>query len=170
MAARARREPGQQDGQADNGSPQRGIPRHRVHEVCRELAAGDVSQAEIARKWGVHPSTITRFAQAHADRIADIRAHLDDEFAGLWIAQKEARIAAYMDEYELLEHHRNSNHHEWSKARQAALRAVADELGAIPNRSSLTVGGTVEHRLVGIDLDQAFPAAGSPHDGPEPGE
>jgi hypothetical protein len=136
---------------------QRGIPRHRIHEVCRELAAGDVSQAAIARKWGIARQTLNDFAHRHAERIADIRAHLDDDYAGLWIANKEARIAAYMDEFERLEHGRNSEHHEWSKARQAALRAVADELGAIPNRSSVQVTGIVTHRLIGVDIERAFP-------------
>jgi len=133
------------------------IPRHRQREVIREIAAGELTHAAIAARWGVTRQAITALAGHHAREIDEIRANLDDEFAGLWAASKQNRIAAYQDEIERLDTNRNANHHEWSKARQAALRAVADELGQIPARMTLTMTGTVTHRLVGVDVDEAFP-------------
>lgn len=128
-----------------------------VHELCKLLAAGELSRAECARKMGVTSKAVTEFARRHKERIDEIRSHLDDEFAGLWAARKEARLAAYMDEYERLSQHPSANHHEWSRARQQALRSVAEELGQLPNRSQVTVGGKVEHVLVGVDVDDCFP-------------
>lgn len=145
----------------DSGS--HGIPRYRIHELCRELAAGEVKRAELARKYGVSRTAITKFAQRHKGRIAEIKAHLDDEYAGLWIAQKQNRIAALMADYEATLEHYRGDHHEWVKARTAIAHAVAEELGQLPNKSNLTIGGTVRHELVGVDVNECFPAD-------EPGE
>lgn len=124
---------------------------HQKQALCRELAKDEVTRADLARKYDMTRQGITEFAHRNAERIAQIAADLDDEFAGLWIASKQQRINAYMDEYERLNGHPNADHHEWSKARQAALRAVADELGSIPNRSQVAVS-VVKHELEGVDV------------------
>jgi hypothetical protein len=140
-----------------NDSPQRGIPLHERHQLCRDLAERKIRRTALARRYGVTAGAITHFAERHAREIDDIKAHLDDDFAGLWIADKQRRIEAYMAEYELLSTEFRSAHHQWSLARQSALRAVADELGQIPNKSQITLDGSVRHELVGVDLAEAFP-------------
>ena len=37
---------------AVNGSAEHGIPRHRYLEVARHIASGDISKAELARRFG----------------------------------------------------------------------------------------------------------------------
>jgi len=147
------------DGEAANGSGARrpGIRPWDRPQLWRELAAGEISRADLARKYGVSRPVITAFASRWEPEIARVREHLDDEFAGLWIANKTNRIAALMDEYEHAMTGRNAGHHEWIKTRASILRAVAEELGQIPGRSTLAVTGTVTHKLIGIDLDEAFP-------------
>lgn len=140
-----------------NDSASHGIPRYRAHELCRELAAGEVTRASLARKYGVSRSAITQFAKRNKGRIDEIKASLDDEYAGLWIARKRNRVAALQADYEMAAAEGRASHHEWVKARVQITHAVAEELGQLPNRTQLTIGGTVRHELVGVDLDECLP-------------
>lgn len=68
--------------------------------VMRDLALGELSQADIARKYGVKDPSITEFKQRHAEAIEAIRREQDNEYAGILIAQKAARLAALEEIYE----------------------------------------------------------------------
>jgi len=72
--------------------------------------------------------------------------------AGLRIASKEARIAAYQGDYEQAASGPKAGHHEWVKARTGILHAVAEELGQLPPRTTVTVMPVV-HIVEGIDLE-----------------
>jgi hypothetical protein len=126
-------------------------------QVWHELAEGRMTRAQIARKYRVDRAVITRFAQRWSAEVDAARERLDDQYAGLWSAQKVNRIMALQCEYEAALRGRNASHHEWIGKRIAILRAIADELGQIPHRMQAQVSAVVEHHLVGIDLDQAFP-------------
>lgn len=145
------------DNRAEQAATQGRIMPWQKTEVCRLLATNEVQRSEIARRYGVTRQAITQFAQRHAREIEEIRERLDDEFAGQWIAEKRARIDALQAEYEAAMQGRLAGHHEWIKTRTAILRAVAEELGQIPNRSSVQVTGIVTHRLIGVDIERAFP-------------
>jgi hypothetical protein len=127
-----------------------GIPRHKNLELCRLLAAGEVQRSELARRYHVTTSAITQFAQRNAARIDEIRANLDDEFAGLWIADKLARVEAYQIDYDSIS---QNNHHEWVKARTAILKAVAEELGQLPPRAQVVVAPVV-HVIEGVNVNE----------------
>lgn len=133
-------------------SSPRQLKPHQRQQLCRELAANDITRADLARKYGMTTGGITHFADRNAARIAEIAANLDDQFTGLWAASKASRIATYEDEIERLDNHPNADHHEWSKARQAALRAIADELGEIPNKQQVALT-IVKHELEGVNVD-----------------
>lgn len=135
-----------------NRGDQRGIPRWRVHEVCRHLATEDITRAELARQFNVTRGAITRFADRHARRIDEIKANLDDEFAGIWLAHKSTRLAALQADYEQAAEHVNAGHHEWIRVRAAIAHQIAEEVGQLPARG-VAVSGTVRHELVGVDLD-----------------
>jgi hypothetical protein len=121
-------------------------------QLCRELAAGDVKRADLARRYGVSAAYITKFAKQHAAEIDDIRASLDNEFAGLWIASKAARIAAYQADLELSEDHaKYGSHYEHIRTRTQILKAVAEELGQLPPRQTVMVVPVV-HVVEGVDL------------------
>jgi transposase-like protein len=117
-------------------------------QLCRELATGDVTQAALARKYGVTRSAINNFAKRHAREIDEIKEDLDNEFAGLWIADKAKRLAAYQDLYNQAEEHENSGHHEWIKAKSAILNNVARELGQDKEAAS-----SVQHVIVGVQVE-----------------
>ena len=119
--------------------------------LCRELAAGDQSKAALGRKYGISAAAVSQFARRHAAEIAVIKGQLDDEFAGLWIASKAARIAAYQADYDLALDTDKADHHEWIKARTGILGAVAEELGQLPPRATVTVMPVV-HVIEGVDL------------------
>lgn len=86
----------------------RGAPQHRNRgklgglrhrEVVRLLAAKDISRTEIARRYDVTPSAVTQFADRFAEEIRAVEADMEDEFAGIAIASKVARLAAYEELY-----------------------------------------------------------------------
>jgi hypothetical protein len=118
--------------------------------LCRDLAGREITRSAMARKYGVSPAYVTKFAKQRAPEIEAIRQRLEDEWAGLWIARKEARLAAYEADYEAAAHAKYASHHEWIKARTAILRAVAEELGQLPPRATLTVLPVV-HIVEGVD-------------------
>lgn len=120
--------------------------------LCRELAVGELSKAALGRKYGISASAVTQFSQRHAAEIAAIRGQLDDEFAGLWIADKASRIAAHQADYDAAAGSDKADHHEWIKARTAILHAVAEETGQLPPRATVAVMPVV-HILEGVDPD-----------------
>jgi len=82
-----------------------------------------------------------------------IRDDFANEFAGLWIARKEARLAAYerdVDDVERVEGEDGVTP-ELRRVKQAALRAVAEELGQLPARLSVQMEGTIKTIIEGID-------------------
>lgn len=70
-------------------------------QVIRDIALSGMTQAALAEKYGVSQPAISAFAARHAERIAEVRANAEDEFAGILIAQKRRRLAAYEELYEL---------------------------------------------------------------------
>lgn len=136
-------------GQANRSVEIRGVKPWLVHQLCRDLATGEKKRSQLAREHGVAASTITEFAKRHKARIEEIKANLDDEFAGLWSAQKINRLNAYQDEYERI---RANPHHEWVKAKATLLHSIAEELGQLPSRG-VTVTGQVTHIIEGIEIE-----------------
>lgn len=72
-------------------------------KLVRELALREPGTrlGDIAKKYGVSPSAITHFAKRHAEEIAAVAAAADDEFAGILIANKAYRLAAYQEMHEI---------------------------------------------------------------------
>lgn len=64
-------------------------------QVMRELAVGELSQSAMGEKYGVTQQAISEFGKRYETEIAEIKADLANEFAGILIAQKAARLAAY---------------------------------------------------------------------------
>jgi hypothetical protein len=60
----------------------------------RDLALSGMTQQAIADKYGVTQGAVSQFKDKHAEAIAEIAAAADDEYAGIWIAQKQNRLEA----------------------------------------------------------------------------
>ena len=124
-----------------------------VRQLLRELATWSGLMQELADKWNMSRSTLDMYKSRHKAEIAAIQADLENQFAGMWIANKEARIAALAEMYESARSHKYANHHEWIRASESLLRSAAEELGQIPGRGSIVVI-PVQHILVSIDLEE----------------
>lgn len=143
-------------------------------KLIRELALGSQTQSQLAEKYDVTPAAITYFKQRNADAIEAIRKDSNDEFAGILIVQKAHRLGlleqliqkalepqpkvsasgrvAYVEKddgsTEMVEEIALD-----SAARM--IKQVAEELGQLPNR--LTLSGDVNvhtsYRVEGVDTD-----------------
>jgi hypothetical protein len=119
--------------------------------LIRELAAGEKTRKQLGAEYGVAQSNITRFADRHVDAIEKVRAHLDDEWAGLWIANKRNRVAEYEADVERI----NASldlvpDKDLLRTKQSALKQVAEELGQL--KQEIEVGGGLMFTVRGIDL------------------
>lgn len=120
--------------------------------LCRELAVGDLTKTALGDKYGMTQQGITAFSIRNADKIDDIRLHMADQFAGLPLARKENRLAAYEREVQVLNDHKDGAHHLFSMARQSAYRNIAEELGQLPPRASVTIV-PVQNVVYGVSDD-----------------
>lgn len=69
----------------------------------RDIAEGKLSPAELRAKYNASSAGIRDFGNRHAAVIAEMRANLEDKLAGLWVADKQKRVAAYMADIELVD-------------------------------------------------------------------
>lgn len=122
------------------------------HALKRALAIGVATQQELGDQFGLSRSGVAQFARRHAAEIQDIRENMDDPFAGILLARKENRLLAYVDEVRRLDEHPNADHHLWSAARQQAIHHIAEELGQLPPRMTVTVQ-PVTHVIEGVSVD-----------------
>jgi hypothetical protein len=131
--------------------------------LLRDLALGEWSYAELARQIGVTTADIADFAEVNAMEIAEVKASLAGqlavETAGLWITKKQNRIAEIQSDVEevgdiLREMAENGvrwsrSHKDMLKFRLDGFRQVADELGAMPQRSAApTRQGSSVHYVI----------------------
>lgn len=121
--------------------------------IVRLLAAGEVKRIDIARQFGVSATYITTFAKERAREIEAVRADLDNEFAGLWIADKAARIAATEEDHQRSLDGRNADHFEQIRTRAQLRHQIAEELGQLPGRGAM-ITIPVEHVLINVNLDE----------------
>jgi hypothetical protein len=138
-------------------------PGHVRFQLQRLLAEGNHSKAQLAKQFGASVEGIREFEKRHVATIQAMRDDLNNRFAGLWIADKEQRVASYMADVELVEAEtarvldaRNepkagapepdedgelaaevtvaTDLGRLSRIKHRALRSVAEELGQLPTR------------------------------------
>lgn len=132
-------------------------------QLIRELAKGEATQRELGQRYGVTQPAIANFAKRHAARIDEVRGKLDDEFAGLWIAQKANRIEVLQGQVDDIAEMMSDPEKaaragvqaaEMFRTAQSALRAVSEELGQLPARTVRHEGGvSVRYEVAGVDLE-----------------
>lgn len=131
----------------------------RKHALLRDLAEGIKTQRQLAAKYGVTQPAISQFIDRHEDEIEEFRANLNDELSLLWVTNKANRLAEYERDLQQLQGFIDDLEPKVNedgtveqadnalvraqlgnlvRAKQAGLRAIADELGQIPNK--ITVG------------------------------
>lgn len=152
-----RKSPGESQVRSHKGKLERGW---RKGALIRELAEGERSQVALAGQYGVVQSSISEFAARHADEIAFVRENLEDEFAGIWVAKKTNRLREYEADLERIADALDvpdsggMEEKDLIAAKHRALRAVAEELGQLPNRMSVSaeVQTRVTYTVPGVDV------------------
>jgi len=155
----------------------RNILDSNAPEVVAIIAGGD-RPSDIARLYGVAPSSITRFTERHAAAIAAMRTEVIKQVEDYYIAHKVNRIAALDKLYRLMDAEVDEDglavtevRHEYRNGEQVAevetrdfrgslvremrgvLKDAADELGQIPRpdvHNTVNVGILVR-QLSGYD-------------------
>lgn len=130
---------------------------HTKLALCRELATGEKSTAELAEKYGVVEGAIRKFKARNLQRIAEIQGKLEDEFAGLWIADQANRLAYYEAQANRLQNMLNDPDIDEAfklkviRAQQTALKSVAEERGHL--KQVLEASG-LKVTIDGVDMDK----------------
>lgn len=139
--------PRESDGASDrpqrhHGKLERAYARRRL---ILDLAREEKTQEQLAALYECSQSSISEFKARHMAAILEARENLNNEFAGLWIAQKLDRLA----ELEALFEDTVSARDRETKA--MLLRHAAEELGQIPNKTTLDITAEVKVRIEGLD-------------------
>lgn len=138
----------------DREGARRAYPLERAwvrNKLIRELAAERLSHAKLAEKYGVTDVSISNFKKRHLTEIEEVRADLEDQFAGLWIANKAARLAELEQDVDDIG---TTTNHELLKVKHNALKQAAEELGQLPSRFSVQVNNQpVTYKIEGVDMD-----------------
>lgn len=120
-------------------------------QLVQDLAIAEVSQTELAEKYGVTQGAISSFKKRNIELIEARREKMLDDYGTLWIAQKFDRLATRQTEIENLMSQKISARN--SEVIDKLLNSVAAELGDIPNKSTMDVNTNVKYEIVGINLD-----------------
>jgi predicted transcriptional regulator len=125
--------------------------------LIRDLAGGELTQVEIAEKYGISQPAVYQFIQRNKAEIDRVKADLEDKLSQLWIARKEARIAQYQgyneqltDLAELVEDEKVPG---VLKTAMTALRSVAEELGHLAPKDN-GEATKIDVHLHGVDTDK----------------
>lgn len=122
-------------------------------KLLHMLVDDEMTQAEMANVIGYTVNMIKTFKARNLDLIEQMRADRDNEFAGLWIANKVERVAAYEEDVEYVQDALPEVAPEDAqgliRVKQAALRAVAEEMGQL--KQHVAVEATT-YAVEGVDM------------------
>lgn len=120
------------------------------YSLVDDLVEGIKTYEALAIKYDVSPQRIGQFKKQNEELIDERRKNAADEFAGMWIAKKKNRVAAYeadvdrIDELEL--------DPQWTRIKHAALKSVAEELGQL--KTYIDAETRVNYTVDGVDMDK----------------
>lgn len=132
----------------------------RRMKFCSELAMGELSHRELAKKYDITVPEVAQFAKDFETEIAEISIALSGklaiESAGLWIAKKQNRLAELQDDVEAINYRLTGCHDQKMlgtllRAKHSALRSAADELAPRAGRTEAAIGGDVVHYVLEAD-------------------
>lgn len=134
----------------------------RAIALCRELAVGELSEADLARKYDVSREAVRQFKNRHADQIADIKANLADKFAGIAMADP-VKAAGVLSQrvFEMVDLLANPDTAARSGVQRAEMeRVIASDIrtaieiaGQLPSRMNVSVSGSLDLQINGVALD-----------------
>lgn len=121
------------------------------HRLIRDFALGEKSGKDLAAQYGVSQNSISSFKKRYSLEIEEVRNNLADEYAGVWVAQKMARIQEYQQAAEKMANGASPRN---AEVLVTILKAVAEELGQLPARTQVNVSNeNVTYEIVGVSVD-----------------
>lgn len=133
-----------------DGKPLKGVVKLRL---IRELAAAEKTQAQLAIEYNVSEARVSQFKYENLDAISHAQANMLDEFAGILLADKKNRLAEYVSDVDEANERDGDGWVDARRIKHNALRQIAEELGQIPNKTTMSHEGKVEYVIEGIDLN-----------------
>lgn len=131
---------------------------YRKRRLIHELAVGARKQEDLAEEYDCTRQAIAAFAKRYAEEIAAVKANIDEEFSGMWIADKKERVAEYQQDVEDINKYLDSADGpdgELMRIKHGALRAVSEELGQLPARVHVSVqADKLNYTVAGVDVEQ----------------
>jgi hypothetical protein len=146
-----------------------------------KLARSEGTRAALAQALGCSEGAIQHFTERHLDEILAERERVTEELSRLWIADKLNRLSEYQQDVEdingILEEKLDraapapydpldpandgratpsatDDLPVWLRAKAAIMRQVAEELGQLPQRVNVQVGGSlVTYKIEGVDME-----------------
>lgn len=133
----------------------------RRRQVQEDLAAGTMTQQQIADKYETSQGSIADFAKRWSAVIEDMRADAGNEFAGMWIAQKKERVSELEQDVELMIAYNNLVNPDGKqldatmlRLKKDYLKQAAEELGQFTQKVDLSTDSVVTYTIEGVDMDQ----------------
>jgi hypothetical protein len=123
--------------------------------LIHDLALDAWTERALAESYGVSQPTIHEFKDRYRYQIAVARGDIENHLAGLWIADKQARLAELEDDVEQINQALADAPLDVQPrlylAKHRALRNAAEELGQLaPKRVDASV--SVRYEIVGVDM------------------
>lgn len=130
-------------------------PTHKLrgwvkYSLVDDLVEGIKTYEALAVKYDVSPQRIGQFKKQNEELIEERRKNAADEFAGMWIAKKKNRIAAYEADVDRIDEYDPDP--QWTRIKHAALKSVAEELGQL--KSHIDVESRVAYTVDGVDMSK----------------
>lgn len=130
-----------------------------------ELARNEKTHTHLGKQFGCSTRAVSHFRKRNEQEIAEARQDITDEFVGIWAAQKSARLSELeqdvidcnsliRQEMALPEPDTDSLSRLW-RAKQKAVRLIAEELGQIPRAMDLKLDQKVLEFVIkgGVDME-----------------
>lgn len=146
-----------------------------------KLARSEGTRRALAEALGCSEGAIQHFTERHLDEILAERTRITEELSRLWITDKLNRLAEYQQDVEdinsIMEDKLEASQPApydpldpasdgkatpsalddlptWLRAKAQILRAVAEEVGQLPQRVNVQVGGSlVTYKIEGVDME-----------------
>lgn len=127
------------------------------YALLRDIAEDTMTMDAMAEKYGLAgKSSVGVYKRKYADEIKELRDNAEDEWAGIWVADKRKRIEEYQSIVEEVEEDLRLNGQDAAlqRVRMTALKSIAEELGQLPSRVVIRqVGQKADYSLDGVDFD-----------------
>jgi transcriptional regulator with XRE-family HTH domain len=130
---------------------------HKALALKRDLADKKLSQTQLAEKYEVTQGAISEFGRRYKDDIDAIIADFDNEYAGIWAANKANRLTEYQADVDMINEQLETvdnprNLRTLLQFKQAALRSIAEELGHLTQKVE-TKNSTTTYIVEGVDTE-----------------